>query len=153
MSVSRHAPQGVAVLRRMGNVPPVVVMSLGTNDDPRATGTFRNAIRQTTKIAGRSGCVVWPNIVRPPVGGATYRGYNSILAEESRKRRNLRVAEWTKIVARHRWHREHRQQYRALLEDVFGGDGKKTFGLPNIPSEPGTSWGVCQTGVYPEIAD
>mgnify|MGYP000462787141 CR=1 FL=1 len=101
VAVSRHAPQGVAILRRMGNLPPVVVMSLGTNDDPRATGAFRGAVRETMRLAGRSGCVVWPNIVRPPVGGATYRGYNSILAEESKKRRNLRVVEWTRIVARH----------------------------------------------------
>ena len=101
VSISRHAPQGVAILRRMGNVPPVVVMSLGTNDDPRATSTFRNAIQETMKIVGRSGCVVWPNIVRPPVGGASYAGYNGILAEESRKRPNLRVVEWTKIVAAH----------------------------------------------------
>lgn len=101
VAVSRHAPQGVAILRRMGNAPPVVVMSLGTNDDPRATAAFQGAVRQTMKIVGRSGCVVWPNIVRPPVGGASYAGYNSILAKESQERRNLRVVEWTRIVAKH----------------------------------------------------
>ena len=101
IAISRHLPQGVAILRRMGNVPPVVVMSLGTNDDPGATASFRSGVRQTMKIVGRSGCVVWPNIVRPPVGGNSYAGYNNILAEESKKRSNLRVVEWTRIVAQH----------------------------------------------------
>jgi lysophospholipase L1-like esterase len=102
VSISRHAPQGVAILRRLQHVPPVVVMSLGTNDDPRSTGAFRNAIRETMHVVGRSGCVVWPNIVRPPVGGASYAGYNQALAEESGERRNLRVVEWTKMVAANR---------------------------------------------------
>jgi lysophospholipase L1-like esterase len=101
VSVSRHLPQGVAILRRMGNLPPVVVMSLGTNDDPGATSSFRSGVRATMKLVGRSGCVVWPNIVRPPVGGHSYAGYNGILAEESKKRRNLRVVEWTRMVAKH----------------------------------------------------
>jgi len=101
VSISRHAPQGVAILRRMGNLPPVIVMSLGTNDDPGATSTFRSAVRQTMKLVGREGCVVWPNIVRPPVGGNSYAGYNGILAEESKRRRNLRVVEWTRMVAKH----------------------------------------------------
>lgn len=101
VSISRHAPQGVAILRRMGNLPPVVVMSLGTNDDPGATSTFRSAVGQTMKLVGRKGCVVWPNIVRPPVGGNSYAGYNGILAEESKKRPNLRVVEWTRMVAKH----------------------------------------------------
>ena len=101
VAISRHAPQGVAILRRMGSLPPVVVMSLGTNDSPGATSTFRNAVTETMHLVGRSGCVVWPNIVRPPVGGTSYAGYNNVLAEESKKRRNLRVVEWTKIVNDH----------------------------------------------------
>lgn len=100
VSISRHAPQGVSILRRMGGLPPVVVMSLGTNDDPGATSTFRSAVRQTMKLVGREGCVVWPNIVRPPVGGNSYAGYNGILAAESRKRRNLRIVKWTRMVAK-----------------------------------------------------
>ncbi len=85
VAISRHAPQGVAILRRMGSLPPVVVMSLGTNDSPGATSTFRNAIQETMHLVGRSGCVVWPNIVRPPVGGTSYAGYNNALADESKK--------------------------------------------------------------------
>ncbi len=100
-SISRHAPQGVALLRDIGRFPRVVVMSLGTNDDPRAVDSFRSAVRSTIHLAGRDHCVVWVNIVRPPVAGAAYAGYNRVLAEENRRHRNLRVVKWTRIVRRH----------------------------------------------------
>jgi lysophospholipase L1-like esterase len=99
-SISRHAQQGVALLRRLGRFPRVVVMSLGTNDDPGAVGDFRAAVRSTVHMAGRRHCVVWPNIVRPPVGGSSYAGFNRVLAQENRRHRNLRVVKWTRIVRR-----------------------------------------------------
>ena len=34
VSISRHAPQGVAILRRMGHLPPVVVMSSAPTTTP-----------------------------------------------------------------------------------------------------------------------
>lgn len=100
-SISRHAPEGVELLRQSARFPRVVVMSLGTNDDPRAVSGFRSAVRSTIHLAGRRHCVVWPNIVRPPVAGASYAGYNRVLAEENRRHRNLRVVKWTRIVRRH----------------------------------------------------
>jgi len=45
--------------------------------------------------------VVWPNIVRPPVAGASYAGYNRVLAQENRRHRNMRVVKWTRIVRDH----------------------------------------------------
>ncbi|HEY8640682.1 MAG TPA: GDSL-type esterase/lipase family protein [Solirubrobacterales bacterium] len=100
-SISRHAPEGVELLRHLGKFPRVVVMSLGTNDDPHAVGTFRSAVRSTIHLAGRRRCVVWANIVRPPVGGASYAGYNRALAQENRRHRNMRVVKWTRIVRDH----------------------------------------------------
>ncbi|MEK6276412.1 MAG: GDSL-type esterase/lipase family protein [Actinomycetota bacterium] len=100
-SISRHAPQGVAILRGLRKFPRVVVMSLGTNDDPRQVDAFRAAVRSTVHMAGRRHCVVWPNIVRPAVAGRTYSGYNAVLAEENRRHRNLRVVKWTRMVRRH----------------------------------------------------
>ena len=52
-------------------------------------------------VAGPRRCVVWANIVRPAVAGASYAGYNRVLAEESRPRRNLRVVDWARIVREH----------------------------------------------------
>jgi hypothetical protein len=101
-AVSRHAPEGVALLRRR-HVPPVIVMSLGTNDDPHTVDAFRAAVKETLRIAGKTRCVVWPNIVRPPVGGASYAGYNNVLDSENRHRRNLRVVDWARMVSKHRF--------------------------------------------------
>ena len=87
----------------------MIHVSLGTNDDPRAVGAFRAAIREVMDVAGPRRCVVWTNIVRPPVGGAGYAGYNRALARESRPRDNLRVVNWARMVhQRPGWLREDR---------------------------------------------
>ncbi len=99
--ISRNVPQGVEVLRRVRRPPGVVVMSVGTNDDPHLVTRFRQGVRQTLRIAGPKRCVVWPNIFRPPVGGAGYRPFNRILAGLDR-RRNLRVVNWVRMVRRNR---------------------------------------------------
>jgi lysophospholipase L1-like esterase len=100
-SISRHAPEGVEILRHLARLPRMIVMSLGTNDDPGAVDTFRSAVRAAIHIAGRDRCVVWVNIVRPAVGGHSYAGYNRVLAEENRSHRTLRVVKWTHIVRAH----------------------------------------------------
>jgi hypothetical protein len=98
-AISRHAPEGPSTLASLGrSLPRVIVVSLGTNDDPRAVSSFRAAIRSTMNVAGPRRCVVWVNVVRPPVAGASYAGYNRALAEESRTRENLRVVNWVRMV-------------------------------------------------------
>jgi hypothetical protein len=100
-AVSRHAFEAAGVLRAYGrSLPRVIHVSLGTNDDPRQMSTFRAAIRDVMAVAGSRRCVVWTNIVRPPVAGASYSGYNRALAQESRPRANLRVVNWTRMVSR-----------------------------------------------------
>jgi lysophospholipase L1-like esterase len=103
VDISRHASEGPGILRRYGRrLPRVIVMSLGTNDDPRAVGVFRAAIRRTMRIAGRRRCVVWANIVRPPVAGAGYGALNAALAHEARRRRNLHVFQWARMARANR---------------------------------------------------
>jgi hypothetical protein len=98
-AVSRHAYEGPAVMRAFGRgLPRVIHVSLGTNDDPRSVEAFRSAIREVMSVAGPHRCVVWANIVRPPVAGASYGGYNRALAQESRPRENLRVVNWARLV-------------------------------------------------------
>jgi lysophospholipase L1-like esterase len=60
-----------------------------------------DAVRSTIHLAGRRRCVVWPNIVRPPVAGASYAGYNRVLVHENRRHRSLRVVKWTRMVRHH----------------------------------------------------
>jgi lysophospholipase L1-like esterase len=101
-AISRHAFEGASVMRAYGrSLPRVIHVSLGTNDDPRSLSGFRAAIREVMAVAGPRRCVVWANIVRPPVAGASYAGYNRVLAEESRPRKNLRVIDWARMVREH----------------------------------------------------
>jgi lysophospholipase L1-like esterase len=100
--VSRHAAEGDDVMRRYGDgLPRVIHASLGTNDDPRDVDGFRSAVRSVMKVAGADRCVVWANIVRPPYGGVSYRGYNRVLADEDARRDNLLVLNWKRMVHRH----------------------------------------------------
>lgn len=101
-SVSRHAFEGADIMRSYGRaLPRVIHVSLGTNDDPNQVSAFRAAIREVMDVAGSHRCVVWTNIVRPPVAGASYAGYNRALAAESRPRENLRVVNWARMVHTH----------------------------------------------------
>jgi hypothetical protein len=101
-SVSRHAYQGADVMRSYGkSLPRVIHVSLGTNDDPNDVDGFRAAVRDVMKVAGSRRCVVWTNIVRPKAAGATYAGYNHVLAREDARRRNLRVVNWVRMVRKH----------------------------------------------------
>ena len=99
---SRHAFEGADVMRAYGRgLPRVIHVSLGTNDDPRSVSAFRAAIREVMAVAGPRRCVVWANIVRPPVAGASYAAYNRALAQESKPRENLRVVNWARMVREH----------------------------------------------------
>jgi lysophospholipase L1-like esterase len=101
-SVSRHASEGADVMRSYGSsLPRVIHVSLGTNDDPNQVRVFRAAIREVMDVAGSRRCVVWTNIVRPPAAGASYAGFNRALAAESRRRDNLRIVNWVRMVRAH----------------------------------------------------
>jgi len=100
-TISRHAPEGGGVLRSAGRLPKVIAVSLGTNDDPRSTAAFRSAIADVVRAAGSSRCIVWATIRRPPVAGASYKGYNQVLREEARERTGFKLVRWTKLVNQH----------------------------------------------------
>lgn len=102
-SISRQAPEGVDILRSKGRgLASVIVMSLGTNGDPRASDDFASAVREALRIAGPHRCVIWPNIVRPSVAGTSYDTYNDVLASLNKRHDNLYVVDWAGIAARNR---------------------------------------------------
>ena len=102
VSTSRFVDEGVAILRNRSSLPGAIVFALGTNNDAHDVSGFRSAVNSALDIAGKTRCVVVPNIVRPPVGGASYSAFNNALAEIARDRDNLRVVDWAGLVAANR---------------------------------------------------
>jgi lysophospholipase L1-like esterase len=100
--ISRHVFQGVDVIRQLGQaLPPVIVVGLGTNDDPGMVSTFRREVREVMALAGRGRCVVWTSIVRPAYEGVSYDGLNGVLTDEAARRDNLIVVDWVGLAAAH----------------------------------------------------
>ncbi len=102
VSTSRFLDEGVAIVRSRGALPAVIVFALGTNNDPHQVSVFRSSVEAVLRTAGRTRCVVVPNIVRPSVGGASYSGFNQALDDLARHHRNLRVADWARLISRNR---------------------------------------------------
>jgi hypothetical protein len=92
------------VARRRASLPSVVVISAGTNDDPRIVFTFARAVSRVLSAAGRDRCVVWPTIARPVAVGTAYDGLNRALARHAAREPNLVLVDWVRMVRRHpRW--------------------------------------------------
>jgi hypothetical protein len=102
VAVSRFLSDGVSIVRSRGSLPGAIVFALGTNDDPHNVSSFSGAIQSVLQVAGDTRCVVVPNIVRPPVGGASYAGFNNALAALARHHDNLRVVDWVGLVSGNR---------------------------------------------------
>ena len=100
-AISRHAPDGPPILAGRARLARHVAVSLGTNDDPRVVDAFRGSIRRVMHVAGARRCVVWANIVRPPVAGASYAAMNDVLRRQANKRENLVMVDWVKLVGNH----------------------------------------------------
>jgi lysophospholipase L1-like esterase len=94
--------EGVDRMRSLtGRLPRFLVVSLGTNDDPRLASQFRGLVRSVMSTVGNGRCVVWPNIARPPTRGSSYARHNGALAAEARSRSNLRIVDWARMTRRH----------------------------------------------------
>jgi lysophospholipase L1-like esterase len=91
------------VARERMSLPAVLVVSAGTNDDPRIVSTFARAISGIVEAAGGQRCVVWPTIVRPPAVGATYERFNLALIRAAARHPNLVLVDWVGMVRRHPW--------------------------------------------------
>ena len=100
--VGLHADDVVEIVAtRASRLPRVLVVSAGTNDDPRLVSHFRARVERVASAAGTWRCVVWPNIVRPPAVGSTYAGYNRALRSVATRHGNVHVVDWAALVRRH----------------------------------------------------
>lgn len=100
--ISRHAADVPGALRGLGHaLPRVIVVSVGTNDDPGAVSRFARVVRETLAVAGPTRCVVWSTIVRPPYQGVSYAGYNQVLRTAAHRHASLRVLDWAAMARTH----------------------------------------------------
>ena len=98
----RPLAEGMARIRALASRPPVLAVSLFTNDGPQNTSALRAAVEETLRLQGGQGCVVWATIVRPAVGGASYDRANAVLAELARTNPSrMRLVPWAQQVADH----------------------------------------------------
>jgi lysophospholipase L1-like esterase len=115
------------VARRIGRsrtLPRVLVVSAGTNDDPREVAAFSESVSSVLGAAGKARCVVWLTIARPPVGGTPYTGLNRVLSRAAARRSSLVLVDWAGMVRRNPgWLRSDRVHattsgYRARAEAI-----------------------------------
>jgi hypothetical protein len=78
-------------------LPPVLVIQLGTNSDPRRPAVFRKQVRRIVDAAGPRRCVVWVNMFGP----LGYRPLNRILDRMAATRPGFRVIDWAAVAFRH----------------------------------------------------
>jgi lysophospholipase L1-like esterase len=101
--VGLHAYDAARIVSSLHSLPAVLVVSAGTNDDPRIVSTFARSVSTIVGVAGSDRCVVWPTIVRPPAVGATYAGMNDALRRSARRNSNLVLVDWVHMVRKHPW--------------------------------------------------
>jgi lysophospholipase L1-like esterase len=104
VDVSRHTYQGVAsieALREEGGLPYVVLVNLGTNDDPRAVSQFHAYVQRVVRAAGPERCVIWATIVRPPYAGVSYTGLNTVLLRAAGRNESFHVFDWRSLARAH----------------------------------------------------
>lgn len=101
--IGLHAYDAARIVSARGSLPSVLIVSAGTNDDPRIVSTFIRSISTIVDAAGNTRCVVWPTIVRPAAVGATYAGINGALRREAARRDNLVLVDWVRMVRDHSW--------------------------------------------------
>lgn len=101
--VGLHAYDAARIVSSRSSLPSVLVVSAGTNDDPRIVSTFVHSVSTILEDAGTERCVVWPTIVRPRAVGATYAGLNDALRRSARTHPSLVLVDWVHMVHKHPW--------------------------------------------------
>lgn len=98
--VGLRSQEAAKRIGRSRTLPRVLVVSAGTNDDPREITAFSESVSSVLAAAGSARCVVWSTIARPPVGGRPYTGLNGVLSRAAARSSNLVLVDWVDMVRR-----------------------------------------------------
>jgi lysophospholipase L1-like esterase len=99
--VGLHAEDAATIVLLSRSLPSVLVVSAGTNDDPRRVAAFSTAVSTIMRSAGANRCVVWPTIARPPAAGRSYDGLNAALRRTAARKEVLVLVDWAGLARRH----------------------------------------------------
>jgi lysophospholipase L1-like esterase len=94
-----QARQALEVVAAAGDLPPVIVVSSGTND--LSSASLRTEAERILAIAGPKRCVVWADVVRPDAFGDGMTAANDALAQALAGHLNVVPVAWTAIIAAH----------------------------------------------------
>ncbi len=100
--VGRSTPEALNALQvraAQGTLPPVIVVSSGTNDAD--SSSLRRAAAAIIELAGPGRCIVWADVVRPDTFGDGMAAANSALAAVWLGHPNVVPVTWTAIIAAH----------------------------------------------------
>ena len=98
--VGRSTPEGIAEIEAgRPKLSSYVVVSLGTNDPPRAVDAFRADVARFVKLVGQSRCLIWATIWRD---GAPNESFNAVLREAAEANPRLRLVAWAEMIRLHR---------------------------------------------------
>jgi len=100
--VGRRSAEARRAIASLGTeLPHVLAISLGANDDPRAVSGFAATIERVVALAGPGRCVIWSTVQRPPYDGVSYDGLNRALRRGARLHSTLRVFDWQALASAH----------------------------------------------------
>jgi hypothetical protein len=98
----RPLAEGMRIIRALPSPPPILAVSLFTNDGPTSVTALEDAVRETITMQAGHGCVIWATIVRPAVGGTTYDRANAALARLADANPTvMRLVPWARQIAAH----------------------------------------------------
>lgn len=97
--VGRSTPGTAKALAALASVPPVVIVSSGTNDG--AAAVVEQSARQILDQLGPQRCVVWVDVVRPATFGDSQEAVNAAIGRATAGRPNVRILRWSEMVAAH----------------------------------------------------
>jgi lysophospholipase L1-like esterase len=139
-------------------LPQVVVMEMGSNDDPAMPSAFARMINQTMTVIGSDRCAVWVDLYQRAtkkvgkklVAYNVYDRLNNVISTASARYKNLAVVPWATTARRHRsWFGPDGVHPSDAGSAVFAQmiaaavDNCKKGGLPSLEIMPDPSGGVA----------